>query len=97
MQGAWMSVLGGCRSEDIQDLGYELPRIPIPRTPVNKGKRKGRGAPAPALKQLNPLCLSACLVDGLYALALVLEAEFLVTTPLAVSLRLRSSTKRDEG
>ena len=39
MQGAWMSVLGGCRSEDIQDLGYELPRIPIPRTRVNKGKR----------------------------------------------------------
>jgi hypothetical protein len=27
----------------MQDLGYELPRIPIPRTPVNKGKRKGRG------------------------------------------------------
>jgi hypothetical protein len=21
----------------MQDLGYELPRIPIPRTPVNKG------------------------------------------------------------
>jgi hypothetical protein len=27
----------------MQDLGYELPRIPIPRTWVNKGKRKGRG------------------------------------------------------
>jgi hypothetical protein len=26
----------------MQDLGYELPRIPIPRTPVNKGIRKGR-------------------------------------------------------
>jgi hypothetical protein len=26
----------------MQDLGYELPRISIPRTPVNKGKRKGR-------------------------------------------------------
>jgi hypothetical protein len=26
----------------MQDLGYELPRIPIPRTPVNKGMRKGR-------------------------------------------------------
>src|SRR5918995_2538239 len=23
----------------MQDLGYELPRIPIPRTPVNKGKK----------------------------------------------------------
>jgi hypothetical protein len=29
--------------KDIQDLGYELRRMPIPRTPVNKGKRKGRG------------------------------------------------------
>jgi hypothetical protein len=28
----------------MQDLGYELPRILIPRTSVNKGKkRKGRG------------------------------------------------------
>ena len=26
----------------MQDLGYELPRIPIPRTRVNKGKEKGR-------------------------------------------------------
>jgi hypothetical protein len=26
----------------MQDLGYELPRISIPRTRVNKGKRKGR-------------------------------------------------------
>jgi hypothetical protein len=25
----------------MQDLGYELPRIPIPRTSVNKGKKKG--------------------------------------------------------
>src|SRR5215218_6620449 len=35
----------------MQDLGYELPRIPIPRTPVNKGKKKGRSpirlAPSP--------------------------------------------------
>ena len=29
---------------------YEFPRIPIPRTPVNRGKkRKGRGIVAPAL------------------------------------------------
>jgi hypothetical protein len=26
----------------MQDLGYELPRIPIPRTPVNKEERRGR-------------------------------------------------------
>jgi hypothetical protein len=25
----------------MRDPGYELPRIPIPRTPVNKGKREG--------------------------------------------------------
>src|SRR5215203_1417730 len=27
----------GCGGAAMQDLGYELPRIPIPRTPVNKG------------------------------------------------------------
>jgi hypothetical protein len=30
--------IAGDRGEAMQDLGYELPRIPIPRTPVNKGK-----------------------------------------------------------
>jgi hypothetical protein len=34
---------------DIQDGGYGLPRIPIPRTPMNKGK-KGQGMEALALK-----------------------------------------------
>jgi hypothetical protein len=29
--------IAGDRGEDIQDLGYELPRIPIPRTWVNRG------------------------------------------------------------
>src|SRR5215208_5408148 len=39
---------GGCRSEDIQDLGYELPRIPILRRWVNKDKkRKGGGLASP--------------------------------------------------
>jgi hypothetical protein len=33
----------GYRDEAMQDLGYELPRINIPRTPVNKGKKEGRG------------------------------------------------------
>jgi hypothetical protein len=28
----------GCRGDAMQDLGYELPRILIPRTRVNKGK-----------------------------------------------------------
>jgi hypothetical protein len=40
--------------------------------------RKGRSVLAPALKQLNAPWLSACVVDGLDALALVLEVEFLV-------------------
>ena len=31
----------GCRGEAMQDLGYELPRILIPRTLVNKGKQEG--------------------------------------------------------
>jgi hypothetical protein len=33
--GAWDVVM--------QDLACELPRNPIPRTSVNKGKKKGRG------------------------------------------------------
>ena len=33
----------GYRGGDIQHPGYYLPRIFIPRTPVNKGIRKGRG------------------------------------------------------
>ena len=33
----------GYRAEAMQDPGYELPRIPIPRTWVNKGGEKGRG------------------------------------------------------
>jgi len=33
----------------MQDLGYELPRIPIPRTSVNKAKKRGRSCFAPAL------------------------------------------------
>ena len=36
--------LDGCfqghRGEAMQDLGYELPRIPIPRTSLNKGMKK---------------------------------------------------------
>src|SRR5215211_991411 len=28
---------------ELRKVEIQLPRIPIPRTPVNKGKRKGRG------------------------------------------------------
>ena len=44
----------------------ELPRIPIPRTPVNKGKKEGRGCPKPrpsardALAYLEEPCLLLC-------------------------------------
>jgi hypothetical protein len=31
----------------MQDPVSELPRIPLPRTPVNKGKRKGREPSGP--------------------------------------------------
>jgi hypothetical protein len=34
--------IAGDRGEAMQDLGYELPRILIPRTPVNKRKKKGQ-------------------------------------------------------
>jgi hypothetical protein len=36
-------VILGCWGVAMQDLGYELPRIPIPRTWVNKGLKKGVG------------------------------------------------------
>ena len=53
---------------------YQLLRIPLPRTPVNKGIRKGRGcyyAPAPLLREcflalqtllqlLNELAVTSC-------------------------------------
>jgi hypothetical protein len=39
----------GCWTGAMQDPASELRRISIPRTPVNKGKRKGRGSYAPAL------------------------------------------------
>ena len=43
MQGAWSGCFQGYRGEAMQDLGYELPRIPLPRTPVNKALCLGGG------------------------------------------------------
>src|SRR5829696_6311174 len=34
---------GACRGGVMQHAGYELPRILIPRTPVNKGKKAQTG------------------------------------------------------
>ena len=36
--------LQGYRGEAMHYLGYELRRISIPRTPVNKGKKEGRAS-----------------------------------------------------
>jgi hypothetical protein len=37
--GCLERVFSGVPGRAMQDLGYELPRIPIPRTWVNKGKK----------------------------------------------------------
>ena len=51
MQGAWSGCFQGYQGEAMQDLGYELPRILIPRTSVNKGNEAGPELlrPGPAL------------------------------------------------
>jgi hypothetical protein len=40
--------------EDMQDFAFSVPRILLPRTPLNKGKKKGRSsirlAPSPTLE-----------------------------------------------
>jgi hypothetical protein len=53
----------GCRGVVVQDLANVLPRIPIPRTSVNKGKKKGRHSYA-----LAPSYLSAVKIALLRAL-----------------------------
>jgi hypothetical protein len=47
--GCLERVFSGVGGEAMQDPGYELPRIPIPRTWVNKGKEKDRNVDAPVL------------------------------------------------
>jgi len=42
LKGCLQGCYGACRGGVMQHAGYELPRIPIPRTPVNKGMKKGR-------------------------------------------------------
>ena len=41
----------------MQDLGYGLPKMPLPRTPVKRGLEKGRGFGTPALSIQDPLCM----------------------------------------
>jgi hypothetical protein len=42
MRNVWRGDFMGYWGVVMQDLGYELPRIPIPRTTVNKGKKEDR-------------------------------------------------------
>ena len=55
MRCAWRGSIQGYGGGAMLDLGYELPRIPIPRTWVNKGKKK---AGCPAIGPIPPLRLS---------------------------------------
>jgi hypothetical protein len=65
----------GYRGEDMQDPGYGLPRIYILRTPVNKGKKKGREPTwAPGSLRSNFRLRAVLLVPGAYARALVRPA-----------------------
>ena len=47
MQGAWSGCFQGYRGEAMHYLGYELPRILIPPTPVNRAA-KAHYKPCPA-------------------------------------------------
>src|SRR5215207_6955865 len=49
LTGCLQGCYGACRGGLMQHTGYELPRIPVPRTPLNKGKEKGRDSYIPAL------------------------------------------------
>jgi hypothetical protein len=40
MQGAWSGCFQGYWGGAMQDLGYELPRILIPRTSVNRAQSR---------------------------------------------------------
>ena len=42
LRGAYRGATGLVGGGVMQHAGYELPRKSIPRTPVNKGKKKGR-------------------------------------------------------
>src|SRR5918995_1321528 len=77
------------RTAAMQDAGYGLRRISLLGTSVHKGmKVRARAAKNPGPVATNRY-LSACVVYGLYALALVLEAEVLVAAVLALSLARR--------
>jgi hypothetical protein len=49
MQGAWMGCFQGYGGGSMQDLGYELPKIPILRTSVNRRRLLILQAPALAV------------------------------------------------
>jgi hypothetical protein len=73
--GASEAILAPLRGGSMHDPGYELPRIPIPRTPVNKGKEKGREPTwAPGSLRSNFRLQAVLVVPGAYARALVRPA-----------------------
>ncbi len=68
---AWSRSFGDPRSSwerFIHDAGCELRRIPLPRTPVNRGKEKGRCGYAPApctpLWRLSATSCASCAAPG---------------------------------
>jgi hypothetical protein len=73
----------------MQDAASELPRIPIPRTRVNKGMRKGPEQLRPGPTRVGWCVRSVIGVDGFDALALVLKSELLVAALLARLLVLK--------
>jgi hypothetical protein len=56
----------GYRGVVMQDLANVLPRITIPRTSVNKAKKKGRGCYAPALTLSVPTFLHLCFLSSYF-------------------------------
>jgi hypothetical protein len=61
--GCLERVILGERGEAMQDLGYGLPRIHLPRTPVNKSKTQ---AETYRLRPpFSPTCLGDIMGDGI--------------------------------
>ncbi len=63
----------------IQDAGYDLPRIVLPRTWVNKGKKKGRSvdAPAPLMRLVEPPPLRMAKLGSLSCGGYLAAAEYI--------------------
>src|SRR5215213_1245193 len=78
----------GYRGGGMQDLGYELPRIPIPRTRVNKGKKKGRG--------LDPQPFTSLRAVELLTLSSIFKTPYVRTLRQTVDLPSQDEMEEDE-